>query len=1085
MLLADDRILPVVASGNGRFQQPLRYHANEESDENTIIGDVRKDFQKRLGKMADSNINNAVANGNDNRDRPASFTFAFLKNSNQKFFKIDRTTGVVRTTSTRLDREAICSSNDTCTIETDVIIYRNSSPQSMVKLIFEVVDINDNHPIFPNTVLSETVSEGADRGELFSVRPATDKDSLKFGVVRYFLRDTFGGLFDVSFKERANHKEEPLVTINLKGSLDRESKDFYSLELLAADGGQPPKTGSMFVDISISDENDNAPVFQNLPYSLEIPENTVVSNFFSVQALDKDIDLNGKVEYRLSPESSYRFGQDFDINKITGSLKILRPLDYELYDVAILVIVANDLGIYRHSASASLTVSVIDTNDNAPEIDIIDNNKPTTIRSQGKESEGNVKLLNAEENSPPKTIVASFHVLDLDSGPGGAVDCSVSSENGDEQELFEMKKVTANDFNLVTTNNANLDRESKDRHFLSVTCKDSDVNQPMSSSMDLVIEVTDVNDNPPFVADCPKEFSLKEGNEPGFKLGEIVAYDVDLSDNGTIEYYIPKTTPTHQSFDIHPRDGVLRILEILDREHQDRYEFQIIARDKGHLQSTCTILVKVTDVEDCDPVFEQSKYFFKLHGEHFNPLHPIGQVRALDRDLPPANAITYNIVEEFEFIDSSKNDSSETEFEGRTNESMHERKSTYDADLGSTSESIFDIKSNSGLLYTAKPLRRSHVNRSHFVLLVMATSGIEQIGTATAEVHIDISQVKSRHRAISSSLIDEVEALAANNMSNDGNDGNGSEGKGQSDGGSHYLKIPLLLGFTCVLVGMTIFVAIIILQAICTKLSLARPTTNLIWTNLDKHQRTGQSGNPLNFNSSNKTLTQNGSSTNPRFHLSRVLNLTQHFVKPMFSRSRASASQDPSEQEKEDEKNSSITEGFRMSEEKQNALLDSLVTSSSTSSQSLLYSPRRASGYKPSSDSKEADSMDAYRTSTLPVSCRDRRSSGYYSPSRSTFSANVEEAGVLLKNGSRRSDDSSRKPSVDEDEDNPYQHDKPQTAENTLIFRLFDSQVPSTYHGRSKFQGKTTEENQKSNEHPVTPPSGKPIAGRFLWYHDV
>lgn len=77
----------------------------------------------------------------------------------------------------------------------------------MVKLIFEVVDINDNHPIFPNTVLSETISEGAGRGELFSVKPATDKDTLKFGVVRYFLRDTFGGLFDVSFKERANHRE--------------------------------------------------------------------------------------------------------------------------------------------------------------------------------------------------------------------------------------------------------------------------------------------------------------------------------------------------------------------------------------------------------------------------------------------------------------------------------------------------------------------------------------------------------------------------------------------------------------------------------------------------------------------------------------------------------------------------------------------------------------------------------------------------------------------------------------------------------------------------------------------------------------
>ena len=129
--------------------------------------------------------------------------------------------------------------------------------------------------------------------------------------------------------------------------------------------------------------------------------------------------------------------------------------------------------------------------------------------------------------------------------------------------------------------------------------------------------------------------------------------------------------------------------------------------------------------------------------------------------------------------------------------------------------------------------------------------------------------------------------------------------------------------------------------------------------------------------------------------------------------------------------------------------------------------------------------MDAYRTSTLPVSCRDRRSSGYYSPSRSTFSANAEEVGVLFRNGSRRSNDSSRKPSLDEDEDNLHQHDKSQTAENTLIFRLFDSQMPSTYHGRSKLQGKMAEECLKSIENPATPPNGKPISGRFLWYHDV
>jgi len=44
--------------------------------------------------------------------------------------------------------------------------------------------------------------------------------------------------------------------------------DSYEIMVIASDGGEPPKSGSMIVSIKVVDVNDNAPLFDNSTYEV-------------------------------------------------------------------------------------------------------------------------------------------------------------------------------------------------------------------------------------------------------------------------------------------------------------------------------------------------------------------------------------------------------------------------------------------------------------------------------------------------------------------------------------------------------------------------------------------------------------------------------------------------------------------------------------------------------------------------------------------------------------------------------------------------------------------------------------------------
>lgn len=198
------------------------------------------------------------------------------------YLRVDGKTGDIYTTEVPLDRETLrdCRNlfdEDECFLEFEVSITdMNKGLGSGPRLIegrIKVQDINDNTPQFASPILALSIPENTNVGALFSIPAATDRDSGSNGVAEYSL--TAGADAERLFGlQEAQDSDEKLPQLVVMGSLDRETKDSYDLNVRVVDGGQPARASSALLRVTITDQNDNAPKFERSHYEAELPENS-------------------------------------------------------------------------------------------------------------------------------------------------------------------------------------------------------------------------------------------------------------------------------------------------------------------------------------------------------------------------------------------------------------------------------------------------------------------------------------------------------------------------------------------------------------------------------------------------------------------------------------------------------------------------------------------------------------------------------------------------------------------------------------------------------------------------------------------
>jgi len=310
-----------------------------------------------------------------------------------------------------------------------------------------IVDINDNAPTFSQPRLSITLSETTPPKDLFPLMPATDVDSPANGVAGYRLTvlETTepSSFFEVRVNDgNGSTSKTAELHLVLKRQLDHETADLHHLRVLAYDMGTPPLTGTLYIDVTVEDANDNAPKFDKELYATVLletaPRGTTV---IGVRALDADSGPNGRVSYRFTARTQAAYGRQFSVDAATGDVRLstdARRLDRAEY---VLGVVAEDGGQQPKVTGVSISVVVVDVNEHAPVVTV---NAADLTQSSGDDDD----VVQLEEHRPANTTVAMLSVTDDDRGDNGRVTCRLTS---DGQGHFAIAKLHTTVYRVISS----------------------------------------------------------------------------------------------------------------------------------------------------------------------------------------------------------------------------------------------------------------------------------------------------------------------------------------------------------------------------------------------------------------------------------------------------------------------------------------------------------------------------------------------------------------------------------------------------------------------------------------------------------
>lgn len=129
-----------------------------------------------------------------------------------------------------------------------------------------LLDVNDMSPQFTSS-RELTISENAPINTVITIIKTSDRDEGRNGYVEYTLKDDSNLPFTLGLSDGS---------LRVSGSLDREQRSNYTLEIIAKDRGDPPRSSSTTLSVMVLDENDNSPVFDPRQYFATIAENASI-----------------------------------------------------------------------------------------------------------------------------------------------------------------------------------------------------------------------------------------------------------------------------------------------------------------------------------------------------------------------------------------------------------------------------------------------------------------------------------------------------------------------------------------------------------------------------------------------------------------------------------------------------------------------------------------------------------------------------------------------------------------------------------------------------------------------------------------
>lgn len=531
----------------------------------------------------------------------STLTYDIKQGNADRVFQINQYSGVI-TTQKLLDFETTAS-------YTLIVQATNMAGMaSNATLLIQVVDENDNPPVFQQLHYHGSISEAAQVNSVVLnsddsplVIKATDADRNQNALLVYqIVEDTAKMFFTV---------DSGTGSIRTIANLDHETFAIFHFHVHVRDSGRPQLTADSPTEVTIQviDTNDSPPRFsQNAYESVLLLPTYIGVEALQVSATDPDKDVPTELTYSLTDGVLDHFvikpssgvivvkNNNFSKERFRFSVKVSDGKFSSTALVTILVREALDSGL-------SFTQSIYSTSiqENVSNI-----TKVAVVSAVGNRLNEPLKytLLNAG---------TSFRIRPT----SGVIQTTGIPFDREEQEFYELVVEARREHDLL--------------HVARVMVR---------------VQIEDINDNAPVFVGLPYYAAVQVEAEPGSSIFRVMAIDGDKGINGEVSYYLKDD---HGHFEINRHTGVLSLKRAFESDLSNmEYQMVIFARDSGYPPISSSIEFPITVVNKAMPVFDKSFYSVSVN-EDVTVHTPILGINATS---PEGQNIIYTIVDGDPFL---------------------------------------------------------------------------------------------------------------------------------------------------------------------------------------------------------------------------------------------------------------------------------------------------------------------------------------------------------------------------------------------------------------------------------------------------
>ncbi|XP_071314236.1 protocadherin alpha-3-like [Trachinotus anak] len=448
-----------------------------------------------------------------------------------------------------------------------------------------VLDVNDNSPLFSKSLYKIQVVENANIGTALLTLTATDLDDGVNGELVYSFTER--GRLNPDDKFALDHNTGE---ITVKGNIDYEENQAYEIRVQARDKGTPPRSAHCKVLFEVIDVNDNAPEISVSSLMSPVKEDAEIGTAVAMVTInDKDGGKNGQTNCKLTGSVPFKLKSNY---KNYYSLLVDGPLDRESVSQYNVSITATDEGTPSLSSASIITVHVSDVNDNPPRFMVPHIN------------------IYVKENSPIGTTIHALTTLDLDLNENAKSTYHLINSSPKTTQIASMININSETGDIVSLQSFNYE-ELKTFQF-KVQATDSGV-PPLSSNVTVNVFILDENDNSPAILAPYSEHgsvnseSIPYSAEAGYFVAKIRAVDADSGYNALLSYHLSEPKGNNL-FRIGTNTGEIRTKRRMSDNDLKTHPLVVSVSDNGEPSLSATVSIEVVVVENTADIQTQFRH---------------------------------------------------------------------------------------------------------------------------------------------------------------------------------------------------------------------------------------------------------------------------------------------------------------------------------------------------------------------------------------------------------------------------------------------------------------------------------------------